>query len=123
MHSLDDEELRPSKGKQLLSQQIADQLRTQVTGGEYLPGDRLPSENALMAQHGVSRTTARAALAILRHEGLVEARRGAGVFVRPAESLAIPVSDPQAAAAILRGRLNGETLTALIAALRSQGAS
>lgn len=46
------------------------------------PGDRLPGENDLMATHGVARMTARRALSVLRDEGVAEARKGAGVFVR-----------------------------------------
>lgn len=62
--------------------QIADDLRTAIDDGTYAPGDRLPGENALMATYGVARMTARQALAVLQQEGLVAARKGAGVFVR-----------------------------------------
>ncbi|MGC4999136.1 GntR family transcriptional regulator [Streptomyces sp. DT195] len=63
-------------------QRIADSLREAIQSGEYGPGDRLPGENELMAAHGVARMTARQALSVLRDEGAVEARKGAGVFVR-----------------------------------------
>ncbi|MFK0202380.1 GntR family transcriptional regulator [Streptomyces lavendulae] len=63
-------------------QQIADALRTAIQSGEYGPGDRLPGENDLMATYGVARMTARQALGVLQNEGLAEARKGAGVFVR-----------------------------------------
>lgn len=46
------------------------------------PSERLPGENDLMAAHGVARMTARQALGVLQAEGIVEARKGAGVFVR-----------------------------------------
>jgi GntR family transcriptional regulator len=61
---------------------IADELRAAIKQGTYRPGDRLPSETELMEQHSVSRGTAREALATLRAEGLAEARRGSGVYVR-----------------------------------------
>ncbi|MGW2931362.1 GntR family transcriptional regulator, partial [Streptomyces sp. NPDC001156] len=48
----------------------------------YGPGDRLPGENDLMAEYDVARMTARQALGVLRDEGVAEARKGAGVFVR-----------------------------------------
>ncbi|MFF4491267.1 GntR family transcriptional regulator [Streptomyces sp. NPDC001544] len=63
-------------------QRIADSLREAIQAGEYGPGDRLPGENELMAAHGVARMTARQALSVLRDEGVAEARKGAGVFVR-----------------------------------------
>ncbi|MEU5901453.1 GntR family transcriptional regulator [Streptomyces venezuelae] len=63
-------------------QRIADTLREAIQAGQYSPGDRLPGENDLMAAHGVARMTARQALGVLRDEGLAEARKGAGVFVR-----------------------------------------
>ncbi|WP_329099542.1 GntR family transcriptional regulator [Streptomyces sp. NBC_01439] len=61
---------------------IADALRTAIQAGEYGPGDRLPGENDLMATYEVARMTARQALGVLQNEGLAEARKGAGVFVR-----------------------------------------
>lgn len=63
-------------------QRIADALRAAIRSGEYGPGDRLPGENDLMATYDVARMTARQALGVLQNEGLTEARKGAGVFVR-----------------------------------------
>lgn len=63
-------------------QRIAGVLKQGIEAGRYAPGDRLPGENDLMAEHGVARMTARQALAVLQAEGLAEARKGAGVFVR-----------------------------------------
>lgn len=62
--------------------QIADQLRTQINGGELSAGDKLPSERALMDAYGAARGTIRQAIAQLRNEGLVEVEHGRGVFVR-----------------------------------------
>lgn len=61
---------------------IAAALRAAIQDGTYRPGDRLPGENALMADYGVARMTARHALAMLRDEGLTTTRHGVGVFVR-----------------------------------------
>ncbi|MFE4664036.1 GntR family transcriptional regulator [Streptomyces sp. NPDC056716] len=69
-------------GRQPKYQRIAAELRAAVEAGTYGPGDRLPGENDLMAAHGVARMTARQALGVLQAEGIVEARKGAGVFVR-----------------------------------------
>lgn len=63
-------------------QHIAAALKAAIEAGEYGPGDRLPGENDLMATYGVARMTARQALGVLQAEGLTEARKGAGVFVR-----------------------------------------
>lgn len=60
---------------------IADELRRAILAGEYLPGDTLPGENALIAQYGVARETARKALATLKYEGLAVSRRGSGTVV------------------------------------------
>lgn len=69
-------------GRRPKYQRIADELRTAIQSGDYAPGDRLPGENDLMARYEVARMTARQALSVLRAEGLAEARKGAGVFVR-----------------------------------------
>ncbi|MGW0116902.1 GntR family transcriptional regulator [Streptomyces sp. NPDC003327] len=63
-------------------QRIADELRSAIRSGAFAPGDRLPGENDLMSRYEVARMTARQALSVLRAEGLAEARKGAGVFVR-----------------------------------------
>lgn len=61
---------------------LSDALRDAILGGEFQPGDKLPSEAKLTEHYGVSRTVVREAIATLRIESLVEARQGAGVFVR-----------------------------------------
>ncbi|MEU8520158.1 GntR family transcriptional regulator [Streptomyces sp. NBC_01216] len=69
-------------GRRPKYQRIADELRTAIQSGAFAPGDRLPGENDLMTTYEVARMTARQALSVLRNEGLAEARKGAGVFVR-----------------------------------------
>jgi DNA-binding FadR family transcriptional regulator len=61
--------------------QISNLLRKAILAGQYQPGEKLPSEAKLTEAHGVSRTVVREAIAALRADGLVEPRRGAGVFV------------------------------------------
>lgn len=61
---------------------IANGLRARIVSGELAPGDKLPTESQLMREHGVSRTVAKWAVAVLKSEGLVEGRRGSGVYVR-----------------------------------------
>ncbi|GII77501.1 GntR family transcriptional regulator [Sphaerisporangium rufum] len=61
---------------------IAESLRQAILAGDLRDGDRLPGENALMAEYGVARATARQALGVLINEGLAVPRRGSGVYVR-----------------------------------------
>lgn len=70
-------------------------LRERIAAGAYAPGDRLPTEVALIREFGVSRTVIREAIAVLAADGLVQPRQGAGVFVleRPREGLAGLISD------------------------------
>lgn len=62
--------------------QVADALRARILDRTLQPGDRLPSESALMADYGVSRTVPRMALRVLKAEGLLDSHPGKGVFVR-----------------------------------------
>lgn len=58
--------------------QIADQLRDLIREGVLKPGAMVPSELALVEQHGVARGTVRSALALLVDEGLIEVVPGQG---------------------------------------------
>ena len=64
---------------------VVERLRRAIHLGQYVPGDRLPSERKLAESLGVSRVTIREALSVLQGEGYVERRRGAtgGPFVVP----------------------------------------
>jgi DNA-binding GntR family transcriptional regulator len=74
---------------------IADELQQRVTAGEWLPGRRMPTESALVAEYGVNRLTIRQALAQLQQAGVVQIRQGSGTFVsNPAPVLEIQV-DPE----------------------------
>jgi DNA-binding FadR family transcriptional regulator len=66
---------------QRLYRQIAEQLRTLITRGEFKPGARLPAERDLSRHLGVSRPSVREALIALEVEGWVEVRTGSGVYV------------------------------------------
>lgn len=56
--------------------QIADELRARIAGGEFAPGDDVPTEAELAEQWRTSRGPIRNALAALRTEGLIETTRG-----------------------------------------------
>ncbi|MEP6965842.1 MAG: FadR/GntR family transcriptional regulator [Polaromonas sp.] len=66
---------------QRLYRQIASQLRTLITAGEFAAGARLPAERDLARQLGVSRPSVREALIAMEVEGWVEVRTGSGVYV------------------------------------------
>lgn len=68
-------------GGSTLVVQVSNALRRAILAGEFKPGQKLPSEAKLTEAHSVSRTVVREAIAALRADGLVEPRRGAGVFV------------------------------------------
>ncbi|MFC5184716.1 GntR family transcriptional regulator [Actinomadura harenae] len=61
---------------------IADTIRDQIRSGTYPPGSRLPTMRDLGDEFGVSEIVVRQAFALLRGEGLIESRRGAGTIVR-----------------------------------------
>ncbi len=60
---------------------ISEALKAEIAGGSYAPGSKLPTEALLSQRFGVNRHTVRHALAALAESGMVQARRGAGVFV------------------------------------------
>jgi DNA-binding transcriptional MocR family regulator/DNA-binding transcriptional LysR family regulator len=62
---------------------IANQLERQITAGEYLAGDKLPSLRKLRAATGRSISTVYQAYEELENRGLVEVREKSGFFARP----------------------------------------
>ncbi len=66
---------------QRLYRQIAEQLRSLISQGEFSAGTRLPAERDLAKQLGVSRPSVREALIAMEVEGWVEVRTGSGVYV------------------------------------------
>jgi DNA-binding FadR family transcriptional regulator len=57
---------------------VLDQIRRSMDSGQFRPGDRLPAERELAEMLDVSRTTVRAAVAVLEREGRISVRRGRG---------------------------------------------
>ncbi|MHB8962665.1 MAG: GntR family transcriptional regulator [Saccharofermentanales bacterium] len=62
--------------------QIKIDIESKITSGHYMPGDRIPSENELASQYGVSIITSRKALELLVHDGLIYREKGRGSFVK-----------------------------------------
>lgn len=68
--------------KTKLSERTADRLYEQIVDERrYSPGSKLPNENELSEELGVSRTTLREAISFLVAQGVLEIRRGKGTFV------------------------------------------
>ena len=63
--------------------QIADRLHVACADGRLDGDSRLPGEIRMAEIFGVTRVTMRRALARLQQEGVLQARKGVGIFVRP----------------------------------------
>jgi GntR family transcriptional repressor for pyruvate dehydrogenase complex len=70
-------------GRETLADRLAARLSAQMERGELVAGDRLPTEAALAAEHGVSRSVVREAVHRIKSRGLLVSRQGSGVFVAP----------------------------------------
>ena len=64
-----------------LYQQVASAIMASIVGGNYKPGERLPSERDLAAAYKVSRPTIREAMIALEIRGLAESHHGSGIYV------------------------------------------
>ncbi len=85
-----------------LYQQIADQIKEAVAGGELEPGEKLPSIRDLAKALNISVITVKRAYTDLEAEAVIRARPGLGSFV----------------AEIDRARLRGEKIEELRSELR-----
>jgi DNA-binding transcriptional MocR family regulator len=68
--------------------QLADELGALLASGQIRAGERLPSVRRLVAQKGISATTAVAALRTLEQRGFALARPQAGYFAQPRRTAA-----------------------------------
>lgn len=108
-----------------LVDQVTQTLLTRLSQKEWPIGARLPGQNVLAAELGVSVVVVREALARLKAEGLVESRQGAGVFVLAAPEAprgfkvaSLTDGDPVRLAAVLEVRSSIEVAAAELAAAR-----
>ena len=62
-------------------EQVAAVIEQAIRSGELQPREMLPSEQEIVHRAGVSRWTARKAVALLRDKGLVYSRAHMGSFV------------------------------------------
>jgi GntR family transcriptional regulator len=62
--------------------QLVDIIHRDITSGKLHEGDKLMSENELREKYGVSSTTVRKCIDILRNEGLITRMQGVGTFIK-----------------------------------------
>lgn len=107
-----------------LAHDVVDTLSGRIRDGRLTPGEKLPTEAAIMEEFGVSRTVVREAISRLQAAGLVATRHGVGTFV-------VGLGDPgifriapeqlgtlQDVIAVLELRIAVETESAALAAMR-----
>lgn len=83
-----------------LSEQLADVLGEEIRAGRLAPGQRLPTEAALVERFKVSRTVVREALSRLKSIGLLDSRQGAGIFVNQKPAFSSLKFDPRHARSV-----------------------
>jgi len=71
-----------SLGRDTLTEKTVQQLLSWLRDGTFKPGSKLPSQNELVEQLGISRTGVREALQVMSALNLVEIRPGSGCFVK-----------------------------------------
>lgn len=74
--------LKPLTRQRLLYQSVQDALRAFILDNKLRAGDPLPPETDLARQLGVSRNSVREAVKAMESLGILETRRGSGLFVR-----------------------------------------
>ncbi|WP_309904704.1 FadR/GntR family transcriptional regulator [Variovorax soli] len=107
-----------------LAHGLVDDLGEKIRSQQLRPGDKLPTESAIMQAYGVSRTVVREALSKLQAGGLVETHHGIGTFVLPPKAPGMfrlegsDVATSVDVLAVLELRISLETESAGLAATR-----
>lgn len=76
------ETIQNIKRQQPVNQQVETYFRSLIATGQWMPGGRVPSNQALAETTGTSVFTVQAALARLTKDGLLERKRRVGTFVK-----------------------------------------
>jgi len=61
--------------------QVAERLADEIADGGLIEGEQVPSTNELAAYYRINPATAAKGIAMLTEDGLLEKRRGIGIFV------------------------------------------
>lgn len=72
-------------------QEIGNLIREDIFSGSYQIGDRYKSERDIAEQYQVSRTVVRESFVMLEIEGIVQVRKGSGIFIQRTQ----PAQDTQ----------------------------
>lgn len=111
-----------------LYEQVAAAIRKRIVEGDYVVGQRLPTERDLAEAHRVSRNVLREAIRLLVREGLVEVKQGSGTYVTDRTGKALGASldllvalagGGDAVSSLLEARLIIEPSLAALAAVRA----
>jgi GntR family transcriptional repressor for pyruvate dehydrogenase complex len=81
----------PQPDGRKLYQQVAASVAEAIQRGDFLPGQRIPSERELADEYKVSRPTIREAMIALEVIGIVRSRHGSGIFVADNPPLDTPM--------------------------------
>src|SRR5580658_9473492 len=108
-----------------LTERTERQIEALIVDQSLRSGERLPPQDELSERLGVSRTVIREAVRFLIAKGLIEARKGSGVYVRSSDSAPLPnpPSAKRVAARAKGGRLLPEERRRRILEMLSQAES
>lgn len=107
-----------------LTDKVVATLSEDIERGMLRPGDRIPTEVALMKQLSVSRSVVREAISRLQAAHVVETRHGIGTFILPQDkedAVRLPDADLSSmidVMAIIEFRIDLEAAAAALAAVR-----
>ncbi len=108
-----------------LVQMVADALKENILSGKLKDGERLPTQEELAQQFGVSRTVMREALHTLSSFGLIESHQGRGTFVRSPDTKTLMnpmfhalILDEASTSELMETRYHLERIIARLAAKR-----
>ena len=107
-----------------LALELVESLGQKIRSGQLVPGQKLPTESAIVDEFQVSRTVVREAISRLQASGMVQTRHGIGTFVvGVGESPGFRITPEQMGTlrdviAVLEVRIGLETEAAALAAQR-----
>lgn len=115
---------QPARRRETLTTQLTRTLTERIASGNYPVGSRLPSEQEMISEFGVSRTVVRETIANLRASGRIATRQGAGAFVLQKEARtgfsidSSHLDDVREVVSLLELRIGLESEAAVLAAQR-----